>query len=111
MSRNKNRRRFANIMDHMTKNGNRNEKIIRQYTTPMLSRITPAGRGSLINQTHIWKTGDRYSKLAAVHYGDPALWWIIAWYNGTPTEAHLKLGDKIQIPAPLERVLKLLRVF
>lgn len=59
---------------------------------------------------YIWKTGDRLYKLAETHYNDPKLWWIIAWFNDKPTEAHFKVGDVIQIPTPIERVYGLLRM-
>ena len=59
---------------------------------------------------YIWKVGDRFHKLAEQHYGDPTLWWIIAWFNRTPTEHHLRLGDNLQIPLPLERIIGILDV-
>ena len=59
---------------------------------------------------HIWTTGDRLYKLAQQHYGDPTLWWIIAWYNGRPTEGHFKVGDVIQIPGPLDQLYGILRI-
>ena len=58
---------------------------------------------------HVWGLGDRLYKLAHQYYGDPALWWIIAWYNTRPTEAHFKQGDVIRIPLPLNEVLALLQ--
>ena len=66
--------------------------------------------GRFNNVMHIWSTGDRLYKLASKHYGEPDLWWIIAWYNGTPTEGHLKVGDAIYIPKPLDKVYSLLRM-
>jgi len=59
---------------------------------------------------HVWSVGDRYSKLAALHYGDSKLWWVIAKYNMKPTDAHVKLGDNIYIPMPLTEILKIYRV-
>lgn len=56
---------------------------------------------------HLWKAGDRLYKLAATHYDDPTSWWIIALYNGTPTEGHIKEGDTIYIPTPVGRILSL----
>tara|TARA_R110002110_G_scaffold260645_1_gene476448 strand:+ start:436 stop:783 length:348 start_codon:yes stop_codon:yes gene_type:complete len=85
--------------------------IIRHYKTPIFSKITKRQRRSLSKILHIWKTGDKLHKLAAKHYGNPRLWWIIAWYNMAPTEAHIKAGRKIYIPTPLERVYSVLRVF
>jgi nucleoid-associated protein YgaU len=59
---------------------------------------------------HIWKVGDRFFKLAHHHYGDASKWWLIALFNQKPTEAHVKMGDIIFIPAPLESAMALLRV-
>jgi len=78
---------------------------ISQYRTPKLKHITASDISKLQTVGHIWKTGDRFFKLAHKHYGDSELWWVIAWFNQTPTEGHLKLGEVIQIPLPLERVL------
>ena len=54
---------------------------------------------------HIWKSGDRFFKLASRHYGDPELWWVIAWFNKIPTESHAKKGQVILIPKPIAKVL------
>ena len=58
---------------------------------------------------YIWKTGDRFFKLADKYYGDPKYRWVIAWYNKKPTESHLKIGDVIKIPLPLYKVLGYMR--
>lgn len=81
---------------------------ITQWTTQVLRQITPADRSGISERTHIWKTGDRYSKLASLHYNSPEYWWIIAYYNQAPTEGHLKVGDVIIIPTPLDRLLAIL---
>tara|TARA_Y100000592_G_scaffold101174_1_gene186385 strand:+ start:18606 stop:18959 length:354 start_codon:yes stop_codon:yes gene_type:complete len=54
---------------------------------------------------HIYSTGDNLAKLAYNNYGDPRYWWILAWFNGKPTDFHCKIGDIIVIPFPLENVL------
>ena len=54
------------------------------------------------SETHIWKYGDRFYNLAHKFYGKPEFWWVIAWYNGYPTEASIKNGDVIEIPISLE---------
>ena len=59
---------------------------------------------------HIWKEGDRFFKLAHQYYGDSTMWWVIAWFNRTPTEAHVSLGDTIYIPRPLDLVLDYLNI-
>lgn len=54
---------------------------------------------------HLYSLGDRLSKLAHREYGDPRYWWVLAWFNGKPTELHCQIGDTIEIPHPLEEVL------
>jgi len=55
--------------------------------------------------TKVWSLGDRFYKLASTYYNSPQYWWVIAYYNKKPTEQHVKLGDIIEIPLPLDRVL------
>ena len=55
--------------------------------------------------THIFSSGDKLSKIAYDHYGDPRLWWVLAWFNAKPTDFHCKIGDTIRIPEPLLEVL------
>jgi len=88
----------------------RGVKVIRQYATPELRHPTVRDRAQLKTTKHIWSYGDRLYKLADQYYGDPRFWWVIAWYNGTPTEADLKLGQLIWIPLNIEKVLKVLGV-
>ena len=59
---------------------------------------------SFIN--HVWKVGDRYSKLAHKHYGDATYWWVIAWYNRLPTDSHVSIGDVIIVPTSLDDALE-----
>jgi len=80
-------------------------KKLNQYLTPSFAELTEVRRLSLDEGEHVWKTGDRLWKLAGTHYGDPTLWWLIAWYNEKPTDAHYELGDIVYIPFPLGRVL------
>jgi len=81
-----------------------------QYRSPELLHPTAKQIGNLNVVGHIWTLGDKYWKLAHKHYGDSELWWVIAWFNQAPTEAHLNLGDVIEIPFPLDRVLGYLGV-
>jgi nucleoid-associated protein YgaU len=78
---------------------------IAQYDTPSFKHPTVSDMTNFNTIAHIWKTGDRYFKLAEEYYSDPALWWIIALYNQKPTEFHLNLGDVVYIPVPLETIL------
>ena len=81
-------------------------KSLRQYGTPKLRQPTAEEMRNLVTENHIWKLGDRYWKLADAYYGDARLWWVIAWFNNKPTEAHLKMGQIVYIPMPLEKVLR-----
>tara|TARA_R100000008_G_scaffold83336_1_gene68634 strand:- start:647 stop:988 length:342 start_codon:yes stop_codon:yes gene_type:complete len=55
--------------------------------------------------THIWTSSDRFFKLAYEHYGDSEYWWVIAYFNATPLETDVKVGDSLLIPTPLEVLL------
>lgn len=91
---------YADYMDE------RGVSKIVQFDTPKLRYPTPGEISAVIERLpHVWKSGDMYWKLAAQHYNDSQLWWVIAWYNKRPTESHNKLGDVIQIPYPLSAIL------
>jgi hypothetical protein len=84
----------------------RKVKFINQYMTGRLKAPTTSQIMELQPMGHIWHEGSRYYKLAAQYYKDPTLWWVIAWYNNAPTEAHLKLGDMVYVPTPLDKILQ-----
>lgn len=84
----------------------RNVKHIRQFFSPTLRHPTEEEILELEIVGHEWAVGDRYFKLADEFYGDVKMWWVIAWYNQKPTESHVKLGDVVEIPLPLDRVLE-----
>jgi len=103
----KNQRVFINDIDtykrYLKKRG---MSHIKQYNTPKMfypTDLQATQNFSTIN--HIWGTGDRYFKLADEYYSDATMWWVIAFYNQKPTESHVKLGDVIYIPTPLESIL------
>jgi len=84
----------------------RSVKKIKQYLSPsMPSPSKVISKPHTTEIKHVWKTGDRFFKLAYKHYGDAELWWLIAWYNEKPTESEVLLGDVILIPIPLSMVL------
>jgi len=83
-------------------------KLVKQYSTPINIRLTAAQRRTITDVKHVWRTGDRYYKLADHYYGRPQYWWIIALYNNKPTEGHVRLGDMIRVPLPLEKYLRYL---
>lgn len=57
----------------------------------------------------LWTQGTKLWKLAADHYGDGTLYWVIGLYNEKPTDAHWKPGDVVYVPFPLEYVMAYLR--
>ena len=85
-------------------------KSIVQMQTIALHNPAVFERMNLSTDTYIWKYGDRYYNLANIYYGDPKHWWIIAWYNGYPTEANIQIGDVIEIPLNFEEIIKTLGV-
>jgi len=84
----------------------RHVKKIKQYmSSGFASPSEVLSKPHMTEVKHIWRTGDRYFKLAYHYYGDSELWWLIAWYNEKPTENEVLLGDTIVIPLPLSTVL------
>jgi len=83
---------------------------IQHYETPILYHPDVLDRSTLNTTTHIWALGDRYYTLADQYYGDPQLWWIIAWYNGRPTEADCFPGDLLSIPLEADAVMAMLGI-
>jgi len=53
-----------------------------------------------------WKHGDRLYKLASKYYEDPSYWWVIAFFNKVAMDSDLNIGDNVNIPMPLESVLR-----
>ena len=88
----------------------RDVKQVRQYASPRFYSLTREDLNSLDTVNHVWTKGDRLYKLAYKYYGDSNLWWVIAWYNKRPTDAHYNIGDKVFIPKPLEKILRNFRV-
>ena len=87
----------------------RDIKHFRQYASPNFQYPTVEQMGEIKRIKHVWKSGDRFFKLAFEHYGDPTMWWVIAWFNKTPTESHVPIGSVVLIPKPIQKVLKYLR--
>lgn len=89
----------------------RGVKKIRHYGTPIIYNPTVRERASLKTTAHIWKYGDRFYKLANQYYNDVTFWWVIAWYNGYPTESSVPPGARLAIPLNLEEALQILRAY
>ena len=90
---------------------NKGVKSIEHLNTAFLYHPTGLERASISTTQHIWKYGDRFYKLAHLYYKDPSYWWVIAWWNGKPTEADLVNGSVINIPISLEDTLMLLGAY
>lgn len=105
------RSKFKN-MDEMFKEHFKKRDVnhIVQYTSPVFNHVDANTDYKFTEDVHIWKANDRLYKLAHEHYGDSALWWVIAWYNKKPTEAHFEIGETIYIPKPLEEILNVMGV-
>jgi len=88
-----------------------NVKSIQHQATPILKHPSALERAKLSTTNHVWKYGDRYCNLAHKYYDDSEYWWVIAWYNGYPTEFDVKTGDVLVIPLNLERALIALGVY
>jgi nucleoid-associated protein YgaU len=91
---------YQNLLDR------RDVKHIKQYESVKYKYPTQEQINSLSIISHVWKRGDRLYKLAYKHYGDPKLWWVIAWYNKKPSESMYVLGDTVSIPFPVERAIE-----
>jgi len=85
-------------------------KAIQHFQTVVIHNPQIFERMQIRTNSHVWKYGDRYYKLANTYYGDPQLWWIIAWYNGYPTEVNVKIGDVLEIPLNFEQIIEVLGV-
>jgi len=82
-------------------------KKVKQFTTPVFNQLTASKIKNVQKERHMWSPGDRLCKLAARYYGDPEMWWLIAWYNQKPTDSHIRLGDTVLIPLPLSEIMGL----
>ncbi len=106
MSRYNNRRKASNSEEmYETILEERGVKEIIQYTTPTLKYPTEAEALRIRTIDYTWRQGHRFWRLAARHYGDPNLWWVIAQFNKKPIEGLLAPGDVIEIPLNLAVVL------
>tara|TARA_R100000664_G_C2757374_1_gene145586 strand:+ start:1598 stop:1936 length:339 start_codon:yes stop_codon:yes gene_type:complete len=78
---------------------------VQQYGTRELKYPTVRQIRQLKLITYTWRYGDRYYNLSDRYYGQPKMWWVIAFFNQKPAESMLRYGDIIYIPTPIERVL------
>jgi nucleoid-associated protein YgaU len=106
MSRYNNRRKGTNDLEQYEKIlDDRGVRRITQYTTPQLKFPDEETLLRIRTTDYTWRQGDKFWRLASMHYNDPKLWWVIAQFNTKPTEAHLSPGDVIKIPVDLAVIL------
>jgi len=84
----------------------RSIKSVIQYNSAKFKYPTAEEIEDLDVITLRWKLGSRLYKFADQYYGNPELWWIIAWYNQKPTESHFQIGDLVYVPLRLENIFK-----
>jgi hypothetical protein len=109
--RNQNQKIVENDVRHYKKLvGRRGVKKIDHYGTPTMRHPSVSQRARIPTTSHVWSTGDRFYKLANKYYGDVKFWWVIAWWNGVPTEANINYGDLIDIPLDLVEALRALGI-
>tara|TARA_R100000664_G_C2631420_1_gene60798 strand:- start:173 stop:511 length:339 start_codon:yes stop_codon:yes gene_type:complete len=89
----------------------REKKRIVHYTTPVFKNPTALDRRRMPTVKRVWSTGDTLMKYAAEYYGDVSYWYVIAWYNFKPTDAHFDLGDVVFVPTDLGKALTILRSY
>ena len=76
-----------------------------QYSTYSFEYPDNEDIASFQNISRVWGASEKLYNIAAEYYGSPEYWWVIAWYNKKPTEAHFNIGDTYYIPLPLSDVL------
>ena len=109
--RNKRQRVITNGSRHYKKFlDKRGVKSIKHYATPIVRHPTISDRAGIDIVSHVWSYGDRFYKLAHQYYGDVDFWWVIAWWNGQPTEANINTVDLLDIPLDLAEALKVLGI-
>ena len=94
----------------LRKKRSNNPKAIRHYETPTLYHPDATDRSVVTTNSYIWKYGDHFYQLAHQYYGNSRYWWVIAWYNGYPTEVDIYPGKLIEIPVSLKEALDILGV-
>jgi hypothetical protein len=83
--------------------------FIKQYITQKLTYPTAEEMADIQEIGVVWGVGDHLWKLAQKYYGDPELWYIIAFWNRTH-EFNIVVGQTVYIPTPLSRVLSIIEV-
>jgi len=80
-----------------------------QYKTARFYFPTDEEMSGISFYTTTWGVTDKLYNIAANVYGAPELWWLIAWFNQKPTEAHFRTGDVVYIPQDAVQILMFFR--
>ena len=88
-----------------------NKSILRHYETQEMPYPTSQEISGLDFANHIWKSGDRYYKLAHHFYGDSRYWWIICLMNNlvNPFSYDLLPGTLIKIPNEASTIVNMIK--
>jgi len=78
---------------------NRDVRVVYTIAMKQMNEMTDADRASISTRRYTWRTSDRYWQVAERFYGDPRMWFVIAYYNKAPTEFHLSNGQDILVPS------------
>ena len=106
-----NRELIINDLDqYQDKFAKRNRSFIAMYSSPDFKDLSLEDLSTINTFPYRWTLGDKFYKLAAEFYGNPELWWVIAWFNQKPTDSHARQGDLIYIPTPIDEVLSKLEI-
>jgi nucleoid-associated protein YgaU len=102
---------FDNTSWEFLKKYTTQKKFVLQYATQILSYPTQQQINQITSyEFRTWGAGDTYAKLANEYYGDPELWWVLAWINKKPTEFQLSRGDVLYVPLVLREALALVGI-
>lgn len=77
-----------------------------QYETARFYYPTFEERTEMAFATLVWSSTSKLYNLANEFYGDPTLWWLIAWINRKPTEAHFKVGEVFYVGTDITQLLE-----
>ena len=76
----------------------RDMKVIYKAAMVQMDAMTDSERAAVDTKRYTWRSSDMYWRVAKRFYGDPRLWFVIAYYNKAPTEFHLDAGQDILVP-------------
>jgi hypothetical protein len=82
---------------------------IKHHPTQYLRYPTDSELSTITSDTIYWSREDRLWQLAEKYYSNPSYWWVIAFFNKKPTEAHFQIGDVVFIPTSLTQILNIIK--